>query len=119
MMKVYLMVAAGGALGSVVRFWLATLVASRGAQAFWGTLLVNVVGSLLIGIIASMRGGDFTRHFWIVGVMGGFTTFSSFSLQTLELFQKGHVGLAAANIGLSVLVCLAAVWIGWQLGKSL
>lgn len=118
-MKAYLMVAAGGALGSVLRFWLATMMAARGTQAFWGTLLVNIVGSLLIGVFAFMRGGDFTRHFWIVGVMGGFTTFSAFSLQTLELFQKGNIGLAAVNVGLSIVICLVAVWIGSLIGRSL
>jgi CrcB protein len=110
-----LYVALGGALGSVVRFWLGTAVAERAGAHFWGTLFVNVTGSYIIGLAAALgKDHAFTRHFVIIGILGGYTTFSSFSLQTLELFQGGQIGWALGNIGLSVVLCLVSVWLGWQ-----
>ena len=115
-----LYVAIGGAIGSVARA-LATYAIPSGRLP-WATILVNIVGSLLIGwLIArfSSLGEDGLRmhSFWVVGVCGGFTTFSSFSWQTFEQMQKGHWGLAAANVVLSVLVCLLATWLGWRLAR--
>lgn len=111
----------GSALGGLARYWLAILVAWALGPAFpWGTLLINVLGSLVIGIAGSAtdaREHAAFRAFLMVGVCGGFTTFSSFSLQTLELVQNDRVGPALAYIGLSVAVCLGAVWAGWHLGK--
>lgn len=112
---------AGSALGGLARYWLAILVGWLLGPAFpWGTLLINVVGSLLIGLAGSATDArmhaDF-RAFFMVGVCGGFTTFSSFSLQTLELMQNGRAASALAYVGLSVIVCLAAVWAGWHVGK--
>ena len=118
----YLMVALGGALGSVLRFWLGGLVSEKAGAMFWGTLAVKVTGSFLIGLASSFEKGgpsDFTRHFVMVGIMGGFTTFSAFSLQTLELFQKGSATLALANIALSLTLCLLCVWLGHSLGARL
>src|SRR5215213_576491 len=119
-----LVVAAGGALGSVARFWLAELFAAFGMSAYpWATLIANVSGSLLIGLIAALTGADGRllvtpelRLFWMVGVCGGYTTFSSFSQQTLTLAQGGEWARAAANICLSVILCLVAVWVGYMIG---
>ena len=118
----YLQVALGGALGSVLRFWLGTFVGMKAGAAFWGTLFVNVTGSFLIGLAASFEKNgpsDFTRQFVMIGILGGFTTFSAFSLQTLELFRAGTPGLAAANVALSLVLCLLGVWLGHSLGARL
>jgi CrcB protein len=119
-----LAVAAGGAIGSLARFWLAELCLRLGLTAFpWATLIANVSGSLLIGALAGAMTieGRFpaspaTRLFWLVGICGGYTTFSSFSLQTLALAQEQAWLRAAANVVGSVALCLAAVWLGYQLG---
>jgi len=119
-----LAVAAGGALGSVLRFWLANIIQHRAGTAFpWGTIAVNVIGSFLIGFIfcATLEGARFAasanwRNFLMVGVLGGFTTFSAFSLQTMELLKAGAPGAALLNVLASVLLCLAACAAGWLLG---
>ena len=115
-----LYVAIGGALGSVARA-LATYAIPTGRLP-WATILVNIAGSLLIGwLIArfSPLGEENLRahSFWVVGVCGGFTTFSSFSWQTFEQLQKGHWGAALANVVLSVVLCLLATWLGWRLAR--
>lgn len=117
----YLWVALGGALGSVARYAV-SLGATRwlGAAFPWGTLLVNVAGSFAIGLLAALvtsdgrpaLGSD-ARAFVMIGILGGFTTFSSFSLETLTLARNGALGAAAANAGLSLALCLAAVWLGF------
>ena len=132
-------VALGGALGSALRFLISGLVAHHLADplsrfsgrwlsvAFpWGTLTVNIVGSLLIGILAALVAPEgrsllspSLRQFLMLGVLGGFTTFSSFSLQTLELLRDGEWFMASANILLSVAACLIAVWIGFTLTSHL
>lgn len=113
-------VALGGALGSAARYWCSGLVARLIGEGFpWGTLLVNVLGSLIIGFFATITGTEgkwlvsgSIRQFVMVGVLGGFTTFSAFSLQTLVLFEQGEWLRAAGNVLGSILLCLAAVWIG-------
>jgi len=132
-------VAAGGALGSAFRFVVSGLVAHQLADplsrmsgrwlgvAFpWGTLTVNVLGSMLIGVLAALVSPDGRwlvspglRQFLMLGVLGGFTTFSSFSLQTLELLRDGEWFMDCANILLSVAVCLFAVWAGFTLASTL
>jgi fluoride exporter len=122
----WLAVAAGGALGSVARFWLAAAMTTlTGARFPWGTLLINVLGSFLIGLIAALTvtPGRIGMHpdlriFLMVGVCGGFTTFSAFSLQTLELLQAGDGWPAAGYVLGSVAGCLGAVWCGWLIGKA-
>jgi fluoride exporter len=114
----WLQVALGGALGSVLRFWLGGVLGEKAGAPFWGTIAVNVLGSFLIGICAGMRAGDFTRHFLMIGILGGFTTFSSFSLQTLELLQRGSVNLACANVALSLVLCMLGVWLGHVCGRA-
>lgn len=120
MLTNYLLVALGGAAGSVARFWLSGVVAERAGQTFpWGTLAVNVTGSFVIGFFATLTGdggrllvSPEARAFVMIGVCGGYTTFSSFSLQTLALAQDGEWLRAGGNVILSVALCLAAVWLG-------
>ena len=117
----YVQVALGGATGSVLRFWLGSVIGHKAGAPFWGTLFVNVTGCFLIGLLGNLREngpGEFDRYFLMVGVMGGYTTFSTFSLQTLELLQKGSAPLAFANIALSLVLCLCGVWLGHALGAQ-
>jgi fluoride exporter len=119
-MATYLWIFLGGGLGSMAR-WAATAWLGRhlGESFPWGTVLVNVTGSLAIGFAAWWTGPDGRwvappgfREFFLAGVCGGYTTFSSFSLQTLNLLVAGEWPKAAANIVFSVLLCLGAVWLG-------
>jgi CrcB protein len=119
-MLTYLWVALGGALGTTARYWLSTVVARAFGETFpWGTLVINVTGSFVIGFFAALTGPDgrvfassTVRQFVMVGICGGYTTFSAFSLQTLNLANNGEWARAGANVGLSVLLCLIAVWAG-------
>jgi fluoride exporter len=122
-MTAYLWIALGGALGSVARFWISNAVAQRTGEAFpWGTILVNVSGSFVIGVLASFASDwkwfatPAARQFLIVGVCGGYTTFSAFSLQTFDLMRAGEWLPAGLNAVVSVVLCLLAVWIGHALG---
>ena len=116
----YFWIALGSGLGGVARYWCSALVAERVGVLFpWGTIAVNVAGSFLIGLAAAFASPDgrllghpSAQQFLIIGFCGGYTTFSTFSLQTLALIRDGHWGLAAANIGVSVLACLVAVILG-------
>jgi CrcB protein len=116
----YWLVAGGGALGSVARYWLSGMIGRRFGETFpYGTLLVNITGCLVIGFFATYTGPEgrvLIRPEWrlafMAGVCGGYTTFSSFSLQTLNLTMEGDWLRAAANVILSVVLCLAAVWLG-------
>jgi CrcB protein len=118
---VYLWVAIGGALGSVARFWLGNAVAMAvGSEFPWGTLLINVVGSFVISFFGSLTGlfprfavSNDARVFVTVGICGGFTTFSSFSLQTVELVRTGQAGRAGLYVAASVIVCLTACALGF------
>lgn len=123
----YLWVALGGALGSMARYGLSIWSARLVGDSFpWGTLAINIVGSFVIGLFGALTlpGGPMpvgaqARTFVMVGVCGGFTTFSSFSLQTLLLFRRGDWSHAAANILLSVVFCLVGVALGDLLGARL
>jgi CrcB protein len=118
-----LWVALGSALGGVARYWCSGLVARLWGETFpWGTLIVNVSGSFLISLITTLAGPDGrwivppeARQFMTIGILGGFTTFSSFSVQTLSLARDGQWLLAGANIVGSVVLCLAMVWAGHML----
>lgn len=122
----YLSVAFGGALGSMARFWLSGVVATlTGPQFPWGTLLINIGGSFVIGWFGALTSAAGSldapanvRLFVLVGICGGFTTFSSFSLQTLELLQSGETARAAGYIAGSVALCLAGVWLGVTVGRG-
>ena len=119
-MWLYTLIALGGALGSVSRFFLSGLVADQFGGTFpWGTFFVNVTGSFVIGFFATLTGpegrlfvGGNSRQFFMTGVLGGYTTFSSFSLQTLSLARDGEWLRAGANTVGSVVACLVAVWLG-------
>ncbi len=116
-----LLVALGGAAGSVLRYWLGLLLAGWLGTAFpWGTLLINIGGSFIIGWLATgaTPEANTMRLLLMVGFCGGFTTFSSFSLQTLELLQQGAWVAAWANMIGSVAFCMGAVTLGWALGRA-
>jgi CrcB protein len=123
----YFWIAVGSALGGTARFFFSGLLARTIGETFpWGTLIVNVIGSFIIGFFATLTGpngrvyvGSLTRQFVMIGFCGGYTTFSSFSLQTLNLMNDGEWFRAAGNIGGSVVLCLLAVWAGSLLAASL
>jgi fluoride exporter len=126
-MAAYLWIAVGSALGGMARYWCSGVAARLIGETFpWGTIIVNIVGSFIIGFFATLTGPDgrifadtLTRQFVMIGLCGGYTTFSSFSLQTLALVQDGEWLLASANIALSVIACLLAVWAGHALAASI
>jgi len=128
-MLAYLWVALGGALGSVARYGIGGLVAERFGQTFpWGTLFVNVTGSFVIGVLGALTLPEgrlapssrvLATQLLITGLCGGYTTFSSFSLQTLNLLRDGEWLYAGGNVLLSVVLCLVAVWLGFLLGSAL
>lgn len=116
----YLWIALGSALGGVSRYALGSWILDKFGSALpWGTLCINVLGSALIGLFAATVKPASWRQFLMVGLCGGFTTFSSFSLETLTLLREGHAGRAGTYIALSVLVCLAGVWAGHLIGTAL
>lgn len=125
--RLFLAVGLGGMLGSVARALVSiALLHLMGPGFAWGTLAVNVAGSFLIGLYATLTepgGRIFTtparRQFVLAGFCGGFTTFSIFSLETLLLAEQGAFGLAALNLGVSILLWLLAVWVGYRVGQSL
>ena len=120
MLKAYLAVMIVGAFGCAARMWLSDLLAEKYGPAFpIGTLVVNVLGCFIIGVFAGITRADggllvhpVIRQAVMIGFLGGFTTFSSFGLQTMALLNDGEWGYATLNIVLSVALCLAAVWIG-------
>ena len=125
-MLAYLWIALGGALGSVARFWFSGIVARQFGETFpWGTVLVNISGCFVIGVLAALSepggrqylkpGG---REFLIYGVCGGYTTFSSFSLQTLQLIMREEWLKATGNVVGSVALCMIAVWLGYLVAAS-
>lgn len=128
-MVAYLWIALGGALGSVGRYWLNGIVSARFGETLpLGTLAINVIGSFLIGILGALTIPEgwmssepraFATRFLMIGVCGGFTTFSSFSLQTLNLMREREWLYAGGNVLLSVALCLIAVWLGFLLGAAL
>jgi len=123
----YLAVGLGSAIGGVGRYWLAGVIGQRYGDSFpWGTILVNVSGSFIIGVLGAFAMTDgrlpaklspLAAQFLMVGVCGGYTTFSAFSLQTLKLIQAGNLPQAGTNIGLSVVACIVAVWLGYLSGQ--
>ena len=119
-MNGYLAVMIVGAFGCAARMWMSTYFSEKYSVAFpVGTLVVNILGCLIIGLFAGItrpEGGllvhPLVRQAVMIGFLGGFTTFSSFGLQTIALLTDGEWGYAAANVILSVVLCLLAVWIG-------
>ena len=126
-MLTYLWIAVGGALGSVARYACTDLGNRWFGDTFpWGTIAINVLGSFVIGFFGTLTGAGGRwlvapdlRFFVMVGVCGGYTTFSSFSLQTLTLLREGDMVGACGNVVGSVVVCMLAVWLGFQLAAAL
>ena len=120
MLNSYVAVMVVGAFGCAARMWLSNFLAQKYGLVFpIGTLVVNILGCFIIGVFAGMtrpEGGllvhPVIRQAVMIGFLGGFTTFSSFGVQTMALFADGEWGYAALNIVLSVVLCLIAVWIG-------
>ena len=127
MLKTYLAVMGGGAVGTGLRMWLSGLLAAKVGETFpVGTLVVNVSGSFVISFFAGLVGPDgpllvspLARQVVMVGILGGYTTFSSFSFQTLNLLNDGQWARGSANIILSVGLCLLAVWLGQIVSHAL
>ena len=127
----YLVIGLGGALGSMLRFGLGTFIdsgVSKSGQIFpWGTIVVNITGCFVIGLVATVSAPGTSRYvipplmlrFITIGILGGYTTFSSFSLQTLSLWSDNQRWEAAANVLMSVVLCLAGVWLGAALAESI
>ena len=121
-----LVVALGGAIGTVARYLAGLAAAPISGTLPWGTILINIAGSFLIGLVGTLTLAhgrypvpETARLFVMVGFCGGFTTFSSFSLQTLDLLRAGAMGRAAVNVAVSLLLCLAAVAVGHLAGAAL
>jgi CrcB protein len=122
-----LWIACGGALGSLARYYAAEALSRLMGAAFpWGTILVNISGSLLIGFVAGGVGASgrwidspFARQFLMVGICGGYTTFSAFSLQTFTMLETGDVARAGLNVAVSVLACVAATALGYGAAAAL
>ena len=119
-MQSYFWIGLGSALGGMARYWCSGMVAMLIGETFpWGTLVVNVVGCVIIGFFSAITGpdgrlfvGTLPRQFVMFGLCGGYTTFSSFGLQTLNLVNEGDWASAGLNISASVILCLLAVWVG-------
>ena len=126
MLTRYLWVAIGSALGGMARYWMTIAVVTLTGPAFpWATILINILGSFVIGYFGTLTlqsgkypASDNLRLFVMVGVCGGFTTFSSFSLQTFDLMRTGAWGRALANVVCSVVLCIAAVAAGHLLAQQ-
>lgn len=126
-MLTYFYVALGGAIGSVARYGISGAVARSVDEVFpWGTFVANVTGCFIIGIFAILTAPDGRVHvspeirqFVMVGICGGYTTFSSFSLQTLALARDGDMTRASLNVVASVLFCLIGVWLGAVAGAAI
>lgn len=122
----YLAIGIGSALGGAARYGCGLAAAWAWGTGFpWGTIVINIVGSLVIGGFAELTGpdgrllvGTLGRQFVMIGICGGYTTFSSFSLETLGLLQSGRPLAALANVMLSLVLCLGAVWTGHVLARK-
>lgn len=123
-MNQVLAIAAGGAAGSVLRFWLSSWIHSFADRSFpYGTLTVNVLGCLIMGFlfvlfIDRLSDNAVLRAGILIGVLGGFTTFSSFTIETLNLIEQGAWFKAIMNMTGSLLLCVAATWLGIVLGRQ-
>jgi CrcB protein len=123
----YLWVACGSALGGLARYWCYGFGARHWGETFpWGTLFVNIAGCTFIGFFATLTGPEgrllaptVVRQFVMPGFCGGFTTFSTLSLETLNLARSGEWWRAGGNMAASVLFCLAGVWLGYMLASAL
>jgi CrcB protein len=109
-----------GGLGAVARFILDGAVSSRAGRSFpWGTLVVNVTGSLLVGVLVGAALDEAEYRLAGTGLIGAFTTFSTWALESHRLGEDGELGLGAANFAVSLVLGVAAVWAGRHLGAAL
>jgi CrcB protein len=118
-------IASGGAAGALMRFWVSGAVYALLGRAFpYGTLVVNVIGSLAMGILyiffmERMSVSPEMRAALLVGFLGAFTTFSTFSLETINLIEQGDLMKAGLNIVISVVACVTACWVGILIGREI
>ncbi|MDM7995161.1 MAG: fluoride efflux transporter CrcB [Acidobacteriota bacterium] len=123
----YLLIALGSAIGGVARYWASGVIETRIGQTFpWGTLFVNVTGSFVIGFLASIAAPEsrfflspYARNFLMIGLCGGYTTFSSFSVQTLNLARDKEWLYAGSNAVFSLVLCLISVWLGSSFAQAI
>jgi fluoride exporter len=118
----YLMVAVGGALGAMARFWVYNATAIWGHKPAWATFGINVTGAFLIGmffVLLTERGSmqPELRNLIVVGFLGAFTTYSTYSLDAWQLFEQGEPGIALLYLLGTMLVCLLATWLGLTLTR--
>ena len=124
-MNQVLAIAGGGAVGALLRYWVSSGVYLLAGRDFpYGTLVVNVLGSLLMGflyiwLLERTLGGVAMRAFVLIGLLGAFTTFSTFSMETLNLMEAGHMGKAILNTLLSVVLCIGAAALGVMLARQI
>ena len=115
----------GGAIGSLLRFWMSTWVHSFAGRGFpYGTLTVNVLGCLVMGVLfvlftERLSDNAVLRAGMLIGVLGGFTTFSSFSIETFNLIEQGAYIKAVSNMALSLVLCVGGTWLGVILGRQI
>lgn len=123
----YLSIGVGSALGGAARYGCGLLAAALWPVAFpWMTIVINIIGSFVIGLFATLTGpdgrllvGTLGRQFVMVGLCGGYTTFSAFSLETYDLLRAGRAPAGGANVVLSLALCLIAVWLGHRSARRL
>ena len=124
-MKMALAIAMGGAIGALSRFWVSSWVYAKLGTAFpYGTLAVNIIGSLIMGFLyilflERLSLDPVWRGIFLIGFLGAFTTFSTFSLETMNLLELRSYGTAMLNIVISVVSCLSAAWLGMNIGRQL
>jgi CrcB protein len=121
-MRAFFLVGAGGAVGSMVRYWVWTVVAPRSEGFPWATMAVNLTGSFLLGFLAGVLAGrldDVVRYGVFFGLLGGYTTFSTFSVDTVELLRVGETIPAVMNVVLAVGIGVLAAWVGIAAGEAL
>ena len=124
-MRQLLAIAAGGGVGALLRYWVSTGAHALLGRGFpYGTLTVNVLGSLMMGflyvwLLDRVITGPMVRAFLLIGLLGGFTTFSTFSIESLNLIEAGHIVKAFANVLLSVTVCITAAGLGVLIARQL
>jgi len=121
--EIALVVGLGGAVGAILRWWVGVFMSHLLAPAFLGTLVVNLAGSFLVGLLLIWFQGrlpisDVLRTGILVGLLGGFTTYSAFSMEAVNMMMAGLYGRASAYVVVTVVVCLMGTWAGVMLGRS-